>query len=77
VCESGLPYSGNVFDQKVTTGDQSDDSQTNRFGLSLDDSFDSALEPFNLFDGAFAGNLSATDWFEVSHELAAFYTLRA
>ena len=60
----------NVLDEQVTTGNQRHYRESNRFRLTLDDGFDSLLEPFDLLDRVGAGYLFAADWLEVPHELA-------
>src|SRR6185369_15146037 len=61
---------GHVLDQQMTTGDEGDNSESNRLRFALDDGFDSRLESFDLLDRVGAGYLSAVDWLEVPHELA-------
>src|SRR6185369_16976123 len=69
VGQSCLTDAGHVFHQQVTAGDESHNRQSDRFRLALDDSLHRALQAFNLFDRIGAGYLSATDRFEVPHEL--------
>ena len=70
VSERRFADAGNVFNQQVAAGDESNDGQPDGFGLALDNRLDGVLQPFDLVDGVGAGYLSALDGLEVSHELA-------
>jgi hypothetical protein len=68
MCQGGLPYSGDIFDQEMSTGEKRHDRQPHGLGLAPNDAFDRGLEQLNFFRRRYSYCVS-TGCAKVSHRL--------
>ncbi len=67
--QSSLSYSGNIFDQQVSAGEQRNDCESHGFRLAANDALNRGLQQFNSLCRGHLDRIRTVGCTEVSHRL--------